>query len=108
MTAKIAKVLIVMLVLATALLAGNTLIRNRVDDTKAIQAGTCCQGGNIKACLPGSAELSCQAQKQAQTCPVACPKCCCPQCCCDEPCCLSTKGTTGCSTSQQKSCCASK
>jgi hypothetical protein len=90
MTAKIAKVLIVVLVLATVLLAGNALVGGRVD-TKATEAGTCCQ-----------------AQEQAQTCPVACPKCCCPQCCGDEPCCLKTEDATGCSISQQKPCCASK
>ena len=103
MTARVLKVLIVMLVLATALLAGNTLVGGRAD-TEAGQVGTCCQAVQGKACSLQNTESCCQAQ----TCPAVCPKCCCPDCCCDEPCCLKTKDTTGCLGKQQKPCCASK
>jgi len=82
MTAKIAKALIIVLVLAAALLAANAMVGSSAN-TKSDQAGTCFQ---------------------VQT----CPQCCCLQCCCDEPCCLQTKDAAGCPAKQQKPCCASK
>lgn len=98
MTAKVGKTLIVMLVLATVLLAGNALVGGRAD-TKAMQAGTCCKAANVKDCLLGNAESCCPAQ----TCPVPCPGCCCANSCAANP-----HNTTSCSTGQQKPCCASK
>jgi|GEM_PF-2329838 len=92
MTAKMTKIVIVVLVLATVLLAGNMLIGSRAN-TKCNQAYTCCQ------------EQTCQQCCCPQCC---CPDCCCPDCCCDESCCLKTKDAAGCPAKQQKPCCAYK